>query len=66
MLMHEQVSVAVRRGDLAAVRSLIEEQGKDVNEKDWVSYLWLRCDQWPDGCVTRAYIRECIRIDTLH
>ena len=29
---------AVLGVDLAAVRSLIEEQGKDVDEQDWVSH----------------------------
>ena len=43
--MHVQVCDAAWEGDLAAVRSLIEEQGKDVNEKDRVRYLCLRCDQ---------------------
>ena len=32
-MMDVQAVDAARRGDLAAVRSLIEEQGKDVNEK---------------------------------
>ena len=30
---------AAERGDLAAGRSLIEEQGRDVNEKDDVRYI---------------------------
>ena len=30
---------AAERGDLAAGRSLIEEQGRDVNEKDDVRYV---------------------------
>ena len=41
---------AAGRGDLAAVRSLIEEEGEDVDEKDWVcdviSFIHSRCVSW--------------------
>ena len=37
--MHEKVRDAAREGDLAAVRSLIEEEGQDVNENHDVRYL---------------------------
>ena len=36
-----QLSIAAGRGDLAAVRSLVEEQGRNVNEKGRVRYLLL-------------------------
>ena len=36
-----QLLTAAARGNLAAVRSLVEEQERDVEEKDWVRYLLL-------------------------
>ena len=36
-----QLCDTAERGDLAAVRSLVEEQGRDVNEKGRVRYLKL-------------------------
>ena len=67
VLMSVELGDAARRGDLAAVRSLIEEQGKDVNEKDQVS---LRCHSLNQLTVS-SHIRHMhehisIATDTLH
>ena len=37
-----QLHDAAERGDLAAVRSLVEAHGRNVNEKDVVRYLLLQ------------------------
>jgi len=65
VLMYVQVYGAAGRGDLAVVRSLIEEQARDVNEKDGVRYLWLWCHLSIDA-LTHAYICVCISMETLH
>ena len=59
---------AALRGDLAAFRSLVEEQGQDVNEKDEVRSLW---DYDAINGLTQTshmnmHVCECTRVDTLH